>query len=591
MKKWGKSFSIDSIILLSFIPLILLILLTYYGFYKVGSQQLKSQTYQSAGNISTQISVSLAQNLDNVYRAAQEVTSNWYFFQMRQNIKKNHTPVTTPANYYRLYHLLDNLIISNPDYFSSISLYLEKRSIFVYLNKVPEPVRNVSFSYEDFSSSVSSETLTWVLPRKMHPYDIDSQNYSSLGLMMLLGDEHSDIHGFILFEINDELLLAQIQNAVITPNSRFAITQEQELLLTDHPEWTQSPAHDIGGFPSQFYTDEDCCFYTPVAMPESQLSLGILAQVPIDEISLNQKSLTRTLLVIIVLFSVFCGITYCFIYFAVSKPLLLLNRCLTKPYDIMAPVDFHIFGSREIQTITGTLSHFLERIRTLIQNLNHEMDQRRIAELDILYAQINPHFLYNALDTIYQLCEMDEIEDAKAMTHSLATFYRIGVSKGASYISLEEECTHGEVYLSIMKLRFDDFSYRIHLPDDLKSCIIIKNVLQPIVENAVYHGIHPLSDRSGEITISVAQKEETIVITIEDNGIGIPEDELTDLRAALYGTPHPMEKGKLYGLKNVSDRIHLTYHSPYGLTIDSRYEEGTCITITIPKMTGGKDLL
>lgn len=589
MKKRLKSFSIHWIICISFIPFILLILLTYYVFYKIGSRQLENQAYESAGNISTQISSSLTQNLDNVYRAAQEATSNWYFFQMKQNMKQNKTPAITPSNYYRLYQLMDNLLISNPDYFSSISLFLEDRSIFVYLNKIAEPVRNISFCYEDLSSYVSSETLTWVLPEKMHPFAFNSQNYSSLGLMMLLGDENSDIRGFILFEVNDDLLLSQIQNAMITPGSRFAITQGQELLLTDSLIWTQSLSRQISGFPSRFYTDDDCCFYTPIIIPESSLALGLLAMVPVDEISLNQKSLARTLLVIILLFFILCGVTYCFFYFAVSKPLIRLNRCLTKPYDIMAPADFHISGSREIQTITDTLEHFLERIRTLIRNLNHEMDERRIAELNVLYAQINPHFLYNALDTIYQLCEMEEIQDAKVMTHALATYYRIGVSKGASYISLEEECTHAKVYLSIMKIRFEDFTYQIHLPCQLKSCIIIKNVLQPILENAIYHGIHPLSDRCGEIKISVMQKEEDIVITVADNGIGIPEDQLADLRTDLYGTFHPLEKGKLYGLKNVSHRIRLTYHSHYGLAIESRYEEGTCITITIPRMTKHKE--
>jgi len=585
MKKWLSSFSIQAIIFLSFIPLILLILMTYYGFYKIGSRQLESQTYQGAENISTQISSSLTQNLDNVYRAAQEVTSNWYFFQMKQNMKQNRTPAVTPNNYYRLYQLLDNLIVSNPDYFSSISLFLDNRSIVVYLDEGPETVRTISFSYEDFSSWVSSDTLTWVLPREMHPYRVDSKTYSSLGLMMLLGDPFSDVHGFILFEINDELLLSQFRNAVITPGSRFAITKEQELLLTNNLVWTESLSRQMSGLPSQFYTEKDCCFYTPVTVPESQLTLGFLTLVPFDEISLNQKSLTRTLFVIVLLFFVICTVTYCFIYFAVSKPLIRLNRCLTKPYDVMAPTDFHISGSTEIQTITHTLEQFLERIRTLLQNLNHEMEERRIAELNILYAQINPHFLYNALDTIYQLCELNEIDDAKTMTHDLASFYRIGVSKGVSHITLEEECTHAKVYLSIMKLRFDDFTYQIDLPEDLKSCIIIKNVLQPIVENAIYHGIHPLADRSGRITISAVQQQEDIIITVADNGIGIPEDELADLKADLCKTFHPTEKGKLYGLKNVAHRIHLTYHSHYGLTIESRYDEGTRITITIPKVT------
>lgn len=585
MKKYLNFFSIHSIILISFIPLILLILMTYYGFYRIGSEQLKNQTYQNAGNINMQISGSLGQSLNNVYQSTTTVTSNLYFFQLKQNMVQNRTPIITPTNYYRFYNLLDNLLASNPNYFSSISLYIDDRSIFVHRTGTPELVRDISFQYETYADKVSSESLTWVLPKKMHPYQIDSKNYSSLGLMMLLGDESSRLHGFILFEINDNLLRKEIQNAIITPNSRFAITTGDQLLLNGNADMNKdfTIQNDI---PAQFYESDYCYFYEPVASGAKELNLGILSQVPVDEISLNQKALTRTLLVIILFFLGFCVLTYYIINCTVSRPLIRLNKCLIRSCDITAPIEFNVSGSLEIQTIADTLNHFLSRIHTLVQNLNHEMDERRIAELNILYEQINPHFLYNTLDTIYQLCDMGDVQEAKEMTHSLASFYRIGVSKGASYISLAEECIHAEVYLSIMKIRFADFTYEIHLPEELKSCVTIKKILQPILENAIYHGIHPLYDRTGHISITIYEQRDDITIAITDNGIGIQENILADIQSNLNQRFHPTEKGKLYGLKNVHARIRLTYRSPYGLTIESETDQGTSVTITIPKNTG-----
>lgn len=592
MKQWLKSYSIHSIILLSFLPFILLILLTYYGFYQIGSEQLKQQTYKNAININTQISSSLEQNMNHIYQTASQIMSNPYFFRLKKNLEQNQTPVITPSQYYVLYHQIENLITSAPNYFSSISLFIDDRSIFVHRSTVTDPVQDISFSYQNYADSVSTSSLTWVLPQKMHPYQTVSGTHSSLGLMMLLGTDSSALHGFILFEINNDLLLEKIQNAMITPNSLFSITCEQNLLLNGHTDLmdnTQILSDEVlttqQSLSNQFYYDDKCCFYTPISSVARELQLGILSQVPLEEISLNQKALSQTLAIIILLFLIFCGITYFCIYYTVSKPLIRLNQCLTKSYDLTIPAVFNISGSREIETITKTLNRFWTHIQNLVENLNHEMDERRIAELNILYEQINPHFLYNTLDTIYQLCDMREMENAKEMTHALATFYQIGVSKGASCISLQEECTHAEVYLSIMKIRFDNFTYDIHLPEDLKNCITIKKILQPLLENSIYHGIQPLYDRQGHICIRIAPKENDLEITVTDNGIGISEDELLMIQNDLKQPFDSTKKGRLYGLKNVYARIRLTYHDPYGLTIQSDADCGTTIIITIPNLT------
>ena len=120
-----------------------------------------------------------------------------------------------------------------------------------------------------------------------------------------------------------------------------------------------------------------------------------------------------------------------------------------------------ISGGLEIEMIDNSIDELAKRIRTLIDELNTEMDNRRVAELNILTAQINPHFLYNALDVIYQLCTIGEIKEAQMMTSELAQFYRIGVSKGGNIISLADEIEHVRMYLSIMKTRFGYFTFEI----------------------------------------------------------------------------------------------------------------------------------
>lgn len=590
-KKWLSLFSIRSILLLSFIPLILLILITYWGFFAVGSRQLKNQAYQSADNVNTQISNSLGQTLNTVYHAAESVSSNWYFFNMRQNVLKNETEIITPANYYRLYQLLENQITANTNYFRSISLFLEDKSIFVFLGTQPsEQVRSFAFDYNDYKDTVSSRELTWVFPQEGSPLQTSAPARSALGLMMLLGDENSDLHGFLLFELNDQLLHKEIGNAILTPDGQIAITSGNRVLLqTGDPIEAAAlgaiPARECAETmaPAQFTSGENCFFYTPVSFSEQEITLGILSEIPSAAISLNQKPLTKALAVIVFLFLICCAGTYFLINITISQPLVELNRCLVRPNDVTKRVSFTVSGSREIQTITQTLNRFLAHIRHLIRDLNREMDARRITELNILYEQINPHFLYNALDTIYQLCDLGELDSAMEMTHSLATFYRIGVSKGAAFLPLEEECTHAAMYLAVMKIRFADFTYELELPEQLKKCVTIKKLLQPILENAIYHGIHPLQDQLGHIVIRVSERGGDLAITVADNGIGISPKELALIRESLCQKFAPVEKGKLYGLKNVHARIRLTYGGGYGVSVESEPEEGTVVTLLLPK--------
>lgn len=591
MHKMIGRLSIRSIIMISFIPLILLVIFTYYGFYRVGSSQLEHQTCSNAVNVNTQISNSLEQTLENVYQTASGITSSLLFFHMKTNIESNRNPVIAPSNYYVLSQMLDNLITSNPDYFRSVSLFLDNHSIFVYRTEIAESVIKINFRYEDYKEIISNQVLTWILPREMHPYQLGSGNYSSLGLMMLLGTPDSDLHGFLLFELNDSLLEKEIKNAIITPDSHFFILSNSRPLICSPgaQEIVPSVSDQIkwkdGNETIQFRSGTDVFFYTPAASLASGVRLGILSQVSLEEIRLNRRPLTFTLLFIILLLLAICGLSYLLIYVTVSRPFQRLNRMLTKNSVLSGHTGFHVNGCAEITTINQTLNQYVDRTRQLVNELNHEMDERRVAELNILYEQINPHFLYNALDTIYQLCDLNDIAGAKKMTASLATFYRIGVSKGANYIRLEEELAHAVGFLSVMEIRFADFTYETRLPEPLKSCYAIKMILQPILENAIYHGIHPLYDRMGHICIQAEETRNGIQIRIEDNGVGIEKQPLDEIRKDLDTGFQSKQPGKLYGLKNVHKRIRLTFHAPYGLSIDSEPDRGTAVTILIPKLT------
>jgi len=200
----------------------------------------------------------------------------------------------------------------------------------------------------------------------------------------------------------------------------------------------------------------------------------------------------------------------------------------------------------------------------------------------VLQAQITPHFVYNSLDAIVSLIEQKHYEEAKEMTFALSDFFRISLSKGKDWVSVDTEIRHIKDYLIILKIRYGDMlDFKINVPDDLKEYEILKMILQPLVENAVYHGTKFIR-RIGFIQVSVTEIEENLIFTVSDNGIGMTPERLKEVQEELEkGIDSDFNTG--YGLYNVNKRLLLYYGSQAGMSINSQYRQGTVITVTVPK--------
>ena len=211
------------------------------------------------------------------------------------------------------------------------------------------------------------------------------------------------------------------------------------------------------------------------------------------------------------------------------------------------------------------------------------MEQRnlRATELKLLQAQINPHFLYNTLDAIIWLAESNQKEQVITMVSALSDFFRSTLSKGRDYVTIQEEETHIRSYLQIQQFRYRDIlEYEISIPEEMYQYQILKLTLQPVVENALYHGIK--NKRGiGRIIVSGKQEGSRLVLTVKDNGIGMSRERLEYVRKMLMDQEKtPDDSG--FGLYNIEQRIILNYGQAYGMEIDSTYGEGTVVSITIP---------
>ena len=236
-----------------------------------------------------------------------------------------------------------------------------------------------------------------------------------------------------------------------------------------------------------------------------------------------------------------------------------------------------IRGTQEIAVLSDSFGHMVCRIQELIEEVKHDEETLQKTELKALQAQINPHFLYNTLDSIQWMCEVGRNTDAVQMVGALARLFRISISRGAELIPIRRELEHAESYLIIQKFRYkDQFQYRFVVDDSLLDCLCSKITLQPIIENAILHGFGEFVD-AGEIIIEVKDDGADIIMSVTDNGIGMEKDVCARLLSAQEDSSSGI------GLKNVNDRNQIYFGEQYGLSIESEPDEGTCVTIRLPK--------
>ena len=259
----------------------------------------------------------------------------------------------------------------------------------------------------------------------------------------------------------------------------------------------------------------------------------------------------------------------------IAKPLKRLNDSV-KDWEAgnMNP-DIYVGGSLEVEHLGKTLRSTVAQIQELMHDILVEQEEKRNA----LQSQINPHFLYNTLDSIVWMIEGERYEDAVFMVTQLASLFRISLSRGKTIISMEDELKHARNYMNIQKIRYKNkFTVEFQVEDAILSCCTVKLVIQPLLENAIYYGMESM-DGDGEITVVGYRKGDDVYVEVRDNGLGMP-DEMVD--ALLTENNRVRKHGSGVGLINVHNRIRLRFGEPYGLEIESCLDEGTTVRIHLP---------
>jgi two-component system sensor histidine kinase YesM len=250
-----------------------------------------------------------------------------------------------------------------------------------------------------------------------------------------------------------------------------------------------------------------------------------------------------------------------------------MKRVETGDFDTRVTIE----SPNEIGKLSRTFNMMLGKIKDLMQQIRDEQEMKRVSELKALQAQIHPHFLYNTLDSIIWMAEMGKVEKVVEMTSALSKLLRTSISKGDELIPISIELDHIQSYLIIQKIRYrDKFTFTIDIESDIIDCLILRVVLQPLIENAIYHGMKSRVDK-GFIQVTGRKVDGLIELKVIDDGPGMEPGKAKNLLQR-----SPSEGGKSMGLHNVNQRIQLYFGKPYGLTFESELEEGTTVTIRIP---------
>ncbi|MBS6723779.1 MAG: sensor histidine kinase [Clostridiales bacterium] len=306
----------------------------------------------------------------------------------------------------------------------------------------------------------------------------------------------------------------------------------------------------------------------------------LVGVIPYQSFSYGMLNISYFVVLLMLLTTMMLMVVNRIVSLRISSPIMKLNDSV-KEYEAGEKPEIYIGGSLEIRHLGYSIQKSYERIDTLMKEIVIEQNERRKSELDALQSQINPHFLYNALDSIIWMIEGERNEEAAFMISQLAKLFRISLSKGRTVIPVRDELQHARSYMNIQKIRYKNtFSVEFQVDPSIEDCCTVKLILQPLLENAINYGVSSMDD-CGEILVTGRREEGMIVLAVEDNGLGMSAEEAA---LVLTDSNRVHKKGSGVGLVNVNNRIKILFGKEYGLTVESEPDEGTKVSIRIPEI-------
>lgn len=408
--------------------------------------------------------------------------------------------------------------------------------------------------------------------------------------------------GAIVVDIEENAITSVVESGIIQNGFFFLLDENQEVfyhtsgdsateeLLTEASQKVQEELRK--GRTNQNAPETIQGKNTMVVYQQSSTAdWTLVGVIPQKYFTDSLKNLIYMMLLMLVVIAIVAVAIASFLARRFTNPIITMKQGMKLVEKGDLTVTIHPDGTDELAELSGSFNHMVAKIRQLVDSIYEKQELLRKSEFKALQAQINPHFLYNSLDSIIWLLRMERTEEAIVILQNLIVLFRIFLSKGHEVIPVRQEVRHLDSYLQIQSMRYSrKFTYTVDVSEEYKDFYTLKLILQPLVENCIYHG---MSAEHGSIHIHVSLiiGQDTLTFRVEDTGQGMSQEQLEKLRASIQvqvkngdDVLHSTEKEGGYGLRNVNERIKIYFGSQYGLSIESRQGEGTTVDVVIPKI-------
>ncbi|WP_462405414.1 cache domain-containing sensor histidine kinase [Gracilibacillus sp. Marseille-QA3620] len=312
--------------------------------------------------------------------------------------------------------------------------------------------------------------------------------------------------------------------------------------------------------------------------------------VPFDVMFSNIQAIKVVVILLLSIMLIMLILTALYFIRRVTRPLdklvVMMQEVPKGSSWVIKQIDTPKYYENDIGMLFSSFKRMIEQIDDLIKENYEKQISIKDAKFNALQAQVNPHFLFNTLESINWQAKANKQTEISQMVQSLGHLLRQSINFKESQITLKSELDIVNSYVTIQKFRFDErLSFQSHVPDSLMSCMVPKFTLQPLVENAIKHAVEP-SLKKGEIRILVSHKEDRLIISIEDNGPGISSQRLDEIKESNVNS-----KGNGIGLNNIDERIRLSYGEEYGISIETRLGKGTVVKVILPFINWGEQFV
>ncbi len=481
---------------------------------------------------------------------------------------------------------------AHKDYLISLALYTEEGEL-VCASPVGVEKENVDVKSQSwFKTALNKpENLHFSLPHVQNIF-VDDPTFRyywviSLSRAVELGGRGVPEQGVLLVDMNYAVIEQMMEGVNDNPSQQYVYLCDNSGAIIYHPMLMQIAAglykennveaasYDDGSHKEMFMGDSR--IVTVKTM--SYTGWKLISVIPTSNTYLGMKDIRYFVIMVVSITLLAMLILNRLVARRVTKPIIRLNDSIREIEMGKVNPSVYIGGPLEIEHLGRTLRSSYDQIEQLMKDMVESQEEKRKSELDALQSQINPHFLYNTLDSIVWMIEGGKYEEAVFMITQLASLFRVSLSGGKTIISIEDEIRHASNYMNIQKVRFKDaFTIEFDIDDKIKNFCTVKLIVQPILENAVYYGVKDMED--GEIRVKgIMGDDGDIYITVSDNGFGMSSDQLELL---LTDDTRVRKKGSGVGLINVQRRIQLRFGWEYGLKIESEPDEGCRVTIHLP---------